>query len=105
MILGTKCVEGNFLSLEGLTLNDNHAEILATRCLRDFIYSQIELIENGSAKDLQDCILESCSIPGSKSKYRLKSEIKFHLYISTAPCGDARYFDHQERFMKHFAKV
>ncbi|GIX72193.1 double-stranded RNA-specific editase 1 [Caerostris extrusa] len=33
--------------------------------------------------------------------FRLKPQIKFHLYISTAPCGDARIFcPHEEEVMK-----
>ncbi len=88
---GTKCIEGDFLSEQGLSVNDCHAEILATRCVRDYLYSQIEAFENSkSEKDRLECILEENTSPDRQSKYQLKSDVKFHLYISTSPCGDAR---------------
>lgn len=88
---GTKCIEGDFMSEQGLSVNDCHAEILATRCVRDYLYSQIELFENAkSEKDRLECILEENTSPDRQVKYQIKSDVKFHLYISTSPCGDAR---------------
>lgn len=88
---GTKCIEGDYLSEDGLSVNDCHAEILATRCVRDFLYSQIERYESSrSEMDRLQCILEENPSPITKHKYQLKSDVRFHLYISTSPCGDAR---------------
>lgn len=33
---------------------------------------------------------------GPDKKFKLKDGIKFHLYINTAPCGDARIFSPHE---------
>lgn len=43
MTTGTKCVNGEYMSVTGGVLNDSHAEIVARRCLVDFFYSQLEL--------------------------------------------------------------
>lgn len=39
----------------------------------------------------QESILEA-----TKKGYKLKDGIQFHLYINTAPCGDARIFSPHE---------
>ena len=33
---------------------------------------------------------------GAGAVYKLKPEVRFHLYINTAPCGDARIFSPHE---------
>jgi hypothetical protein len=43
---GTKCINGEHMSVLGASLNDTHAEIIARRCLCDFIYSQLEMHTN-----------------------------------------------------------
>lgn len=40
---GTKCINGEYLSDQGLTVNDCHAEITARRALLRFLYSHLEL--------------------------------------------------------------
>lgn len=82
---GTKCINGEFISDSGLAVNDCHAEIIAKRSLMRFLYSQVDLCAKGQ---------ESTSIfcRGSSGLYALKPGISFHMYISTAPCGDARVF-------------
>jgi len=85
------------MSDSGLALNDCHAEILATRCLRDFLYSQIEALRSvedwseGKPEALGGLILEKLpSTADGVMRFKLKDDVKFHLYISTSPCGDAR---------------
>ncbi|KAG8233017.1 hypothetical protein J437_LFUL013686 [Ladona fulva] len=89
---GTKCVGGGHLSESGTALNDTHAEVVARRCLLDFFYSQLEdLLLLPEKKN--SSIFESR--PNGHG-YRVKPGIKFHLYINTAPCGDARIFSPHE---------
>ncbi|XP_060525250.1 double-stranded RNA-specific editase Adar [Cylas formicarius] len=84
---GTKCVSGEHMSLSGASLNDMHAEIIARRCLINYFYDQLELLTNPGTLSLS--IFEQRS---EGCGYRLKKDIEFHLYINTAPCGDARVF-------------
>ena len=82
---GTKCINGEYLSDSGLAVNDCHAEVIARRALVRFLLSQLDLIAKGQ---------NEVSIFEQKpnGKYALKPGISFHLYISTAPCGDGRVF-------------
>ena len=81
---GTRCVEGDKLSLEGTVVHDSHAEVVARRSLIRFFYQQLEAHLHGN----QDSIF----MASSSQKVQLKDGISFHLYISTAPCGDGAQF-------------
>ncbi|MED6264314.1 hypothetical protein CHARACLAT_013483 [Characodon lateralis] len=82
---GNRCVKGEELSLKGETVNDCHAEIISRRGFIRFLYS--ELLKHCDGAD--DSIFE----PAEENKLKIKSDITFHLYISTAPCGDGALFD------------
>ncbi|CAF0814270.1 unnamed protein product [Rotaria sp. Silwood1] len=87
---GTKCISGDRLTLNGQSLNDCHAEIIARRCLIRYCYQQLKLlIEETNHESIFEKIPDS-------DRFRLKSSIAFHLYISTSPCGDGRLFAPQE---------
>nr|CAB3220007.1 double-stranded RNA-specific adenosine deaminase-like [Phallusia mammillata] len=83
---GNRCVAGDKLSLRGDTVNDCHAEVIARRGLVRFLYSQLLYFMSGPKND--DCIF----MPGNNNRLCLKPGISFHLYISTAPCGDSALF-------------
>lgn len=89
---GTKCVNGEHLSCYGAVLNDSHAEIVSRRCLMDFFYAQLEL--HTVAATVKDSIFAKPTQP--EQLYKIKAGIRFHLYINTAPCGDARIFSPHE---------
>ncbi|KAK3740898.1 hypothetical protein QZH41_007926 [Actinostola sp. cb2023] len=81
---GNRCVTGQRLSMEGKVVNDSHAEVVARRSLHRFLYAQVQSFYEGG-----DSIFEQ----GNNSTYlTLKNGISFHLYISTAPCGDGALF-------------
>lgn len=44
MSSGTKCINGEQLSLEGCVINDSHAEIVTRRCLVLYLYQQLILL-------------------------------------------------------------
>merc|ERR1719233_2210799 len=88
---GTKCVNGEYMSVSGTALNDCHAEIISRRCLMEFLYTQLEQVARGNG-DVDGTILLKAEGGG----YKLKENLRFHLYINTAPCGDARIFSPHE---------
>ena len=82
---GTKCINGERLSVNGSVLNDSHAEIVSRRCLNNFFYSELEKFLNPatSGHSIFQRNETGCGL-------KLKSDYKFHLFINTAPCGDSR---------------
>ena len=80
---GTKCISGGSINNKGQVLNDCHAEVIACRGLRQFLFDQLYLAMTGKA---------SCMEKLSPRKYRLKTDFNLYLYINTAPCGDGRVF-------------
>ncbi|XP_077870406.1 double-stranded RNA-specific editase 1-like isoform X2 [Saccoglossus kowalevskii] len=87
---GTKCINGEYMSDQGLALNDCHAEIVTRRSLVHYLYTQLELhLTNEGDKS----IFQPCD---DGHGYKLREDVLFHLYISTSPCGDARIFSPHE---------
>ncbi|XP_054850593.1 double-stranded RNA-specific adenosine deaminase isoform X2 [Eublepharis macularius] len=83
---GNRCVKGEELSLKGETVNDCHAEIISRRGFIRFLYSELMKYDPSAP---EDSIFE----PAEDDKLKIKADITFHLYISTAPCGDGALFD------------
>ncbi|XP_036120323.1 double-stranded RNA-specific editase B2 [Molossus molossus] len=83
---GTKCISGEYISDQGLVVNDCHAEIVARRALLHFLYAQLELHLSKRREDSERSIFVRVKDGG----YRLRDNTQFHLYVSTSPCGDAR---------------
>ncbi len=83
---GTRCITGDQMSLEGLVVNDSHAEVVARRSLLRFFYRQLEIHHKGN-----DETVFTKSVCGP-TLAKVRENIKFHLYISTAPCGDGAQF-------------
>lgn len=95
---GTKCVNGEYISGQGLTLNDSHAEILARRALKMYFYNQLKLHLSEDGQGEEESIFEKREGGG----FNLKDNIDIHLFISTSPCGDARIFSpHENSDGKH----
>uniref|UniRef100_T1JSK6 A to I editase domain-containing protein n=1 Tax=Tetranychus urticae TaxID=32264 RepID=T1JSK6_TETUR len=80
---------GDRLSMTGTTIHDSHAEILSRRCFIAFLYQQIQVIIDNNYQDRAEFILK---VRDDGYGFCLKPGIKINLFISTAPCGDARVF-------------
>ncbi len=87
---GTKCMNGDRMTFNGQSLNDCHAEIIARRCLIRYCYEQLRLLIDEKS---DESIFEKLD---GTNRFQVKKSIDFHLYISTAPCGDSRIFSLQE---------
>jgi len=81
---GTKCTATR---KEGFALHDSHAEILARRGLVRVLWLEVKDITKTQSFSKRRLLLEEGS---NKQKYRIRENIKLHLYISDSPCGDAR---------------
>ncbi len=71
---------------------DCHAEIVSRRCLLSFLYSQLEMLSSEAGSKEKSIFLPRLAGGG----YQLRPDIRFHLFINTAPCGDARIFSPHE---------
>jgi len=83
---GTKSIHNDQRIYNGQALNDCHAEIIARRCLIRYCYEQLRLILD---EKFDQSIFERIE---NTDRFKIKSSIHFHLYISTVPCGDSRIF-------------
>ncbi|NWX44760.1 DSRAD deaminase, partial [Steatornis caripensis] len=86
---GNRCVKGEELSLKGETVNDCHAEIISRRGFVRFLYSELMKYDPSNPSSAEESIFE----PAGGKRLKIKSGVTFHLYISTAPCGDGALFD------------
>jgi double stranded RNA-specific editase B len=73
------------------TLHDGHAEVLVRRALIRFCLEQLHrCVDNEESIFLR--------VSTNSNRFELRASVAFHLYISTAPCGDARLFSLAEAF-------
>ncbi|NWI65768.1 DSRAD deaminase, partial [Todus mexicanus] len=86
---GNRCVKGEELSLKGETVNDCHAEIIARRGFMRFLYSELMKYNPSNPSSAAESIFE----PADEGRLKIKHGVTFHLYVSTAPCGDGALFD------------
>ncbi|QPG97428.1 hypothetical protein C2857_006310 [Epichloe festucae Fl1] len=83
---GMKCLPASKLAeANGNAIHDWHAEVLAMRALNRFLLDECRAHaqhgRSGQVVDLSD-------LPGSKP-FKIKDNVKLHMYCSEAPCGDA----------------
>lgn len=115
---GTKCLGGSQRSAAGDLLNDSHAEAIARRAFVAWMYQQLRLAaKHWSQQHQQDkqqlpssqqqAASDDLSKQGTSmspsafywcvnsNKFKLHHGIRFAMYISQPPCGDASIYMHQ----------
>ncbi|XP_015242354.1 PREDICTED: double-stranded RNA-specific editase B2-like [Cyprinodon variegatus] len=85
---GTKCLDSMTAKDEGCTLRDCHAEVLSRRALVRFFFTQLELAlcEREEGEDQSIFVADK----DSTYHFQLREGVRFHMYVSMSPCGDAR---------------
>ena len=76
---GCKCLTTPLNSMDGQSLHDLHAVVIARRALIKFLYQQVE-----NAYSNSDSVFVAAG-----NKLQLHHSLSLHLYISSVPCGDA----------------
>lgn len=87
---GTKCLGLERLRSDGCTLGDTHAEVLARRSFRWYLVNQFEtLLRCGRCEAFAYVEKESCEGPKEGSRIKPIKNVRYYMYISQSPCGDA----------------
>jgi tRNA-specific adenosine deaminase 1 len=84
---GTKCIGANMLSTDGGILNDSHAEVIARRAFIRFLLCQINSVTRA-----QSIFQASDDDVGGRRHFLLANDVKFHMFTTSSPCGDASIF-------------
>ena len=87
---GSKCISSHCLSDNGTAVQDCHAEVLARRAFMRFLYTQASVLHDGANESIFE-------VPAPGKLLKLKQSIRFVLYISKPPCGDATQFTRADR--------
>jgi tRNA-specific adenosine deaminase 1 len=83
-----KCLPASKLAgAKGVAIHDWHAEVLAIRTLNRFLLDECQSIID-SSHDVPGAILQRNeeSNEGYTRPFRVKDDVKLHMYCSEAPC-------------------
>lgn len=79
---GTKCLAEKALPIDGSLVHDSHAEVLARRCFKRYLFNEIIQLKENYKYESET--VENLLINESKN-YAIRSEIEFILFISHTP--------------------
>jgi tRNA-specific adenosine deaminase 1 len=83
---GTKCIGAQMLSENGDVLNDSHAEVVCRRAFIRFLMSQVRATKPSEGQSI-------FKYDETAKLFKLKNDVKFHLFTSSTPCGDASIYN------------
>ncbi|KAK9868969.1 hypothetical protein WJX84_005714 [Apatococcus fuscideae] len=89
---GTKCLGASQRSPQGDTVNDSHAEVIARRAFKRWVYQELEgAMAEPSAPCPSPQWRQRSQIFSrlQTGQWQLLNGVTFHMFISQAPCGDA----------------
>ncbi|KAG7400667.1 tRNA-specific adenosine deaminase 1 [Phytophthora boehmeriae] len=89
---GNKCLGRRDLNVDGLVVNDCHAEILARRAFLRYLYTEA-LAWQLQGQDEQFQTLSLFERHPDTGRLVPKSQYSLHLFITEAPCGDAAIYE------------
>lgn len=84
---GMKCLPASKLAqADGNAIHDWHAEVLAIRALNRFLLDECRAhAQHGPSGQV---VVDLSDLPGIQP-FKIKDNVKLHMYCSEAPCGDA----------------
>ena len=107
---GTKCLPAASRCSRGEALSDSHAEVLARRALKHFLYDEMERVLEGNREEVEGTdappepivTLSSDDASHNNDKnqkttnhaaFALRPGVNLHMYVTQSPCGDASIFN------------
>jgi tRNA-specific adenosine deaminase 1 len=85
---GTKCIGANMMTANGDILNDSHAEVVMRRAFIRYLLYQIKALKGGEAQS----IFRMNDNTKSEKRLILVDDVKFHMFTTSSPCGDASIY-------------
>jgi len=81
---GLKCIGPSKKSPEGFILNDSHSEVISRRSFIRFCLRELSALVTSGEKVSK--YFERIGDATCSPYFRVKTGVKFHLYVSHAPC-------------------
>ncbi|KAJ1973636.1 hypothetical protein H4R35_004012 [Dimargaris xerosporica] len=86
---GVKCLRPSQLPTQGEAVHDSHAEVVARRCFVRYLFGQLQQFMQTPTERQSDSLWVVDRSDPNRWQLKLRAEVKFHFYVSQAPCGDA----------------
>lgn len=82
---GTKCIGSTMMSENGDILNDSHAEVVCRRAFIRYLMAQVRATKSPDGQSI-------FKFDENSMKFKLEKSVKFHMFTTSTPCGDASIY-------------